>query len=451
VAVKYNETDQWYELADSAAMSCPAASPWCFGIWTRVDDNSGSLFQYLFSSGNFAVADSLHLYLSEAGEGNANKWSARVEAAALQGTSAYGADGKNRLLILQNDGTTCYLQACVSGGSVVTEASVAFTSAINNGAFNIGRRADANADRYYGGVAGEFFKGDFFLSNAEIEALASGMTIWQLGYTPDCYHPMVSAEATIYDVAGAHNGTRNGSPTTVEDFPISRVLPEPIFIAASASGGVTKTITDIGSASDSINSIAVGFSLNDIGTGDDSAPGPSNDFSLADTGSGADQISGINVTFSITDSGLGTDAVSVLSAVLKALSDQATGSDVINNIGVSATVSDNGAGVDAQLITVSLSVIDTATGDDVLNVIKTSLKVISDIGSGNDALSVEINVPVSDIGIGLDASSITTLISIIETAIGVDVVSSFDAQTQIVTMYLTLKARRLTLSMVNGK
>jgi len=108
------------------------------------------------------------------------------------------------------------------GGSVVTEDSKADTDfgAVDGGDWNIGRRVDGNADRYFGNTLCEFWKGDFSLTDAEIEAIAAGWPPWALGHTLDIYLPMAESVATLRDLVGGNDATRASAPTTVEHTPV---------------------------------------------------------------------------------------------------------------------------------------------------------------------------------------------------------------------------------------
>lgn len=239
MAIQFDESTDYYVIPDAASMTLPN-SDWCVGIWTNVADNAGPDFQYLLSNNGFAASNSFNFYLIEDGETNPAKWALTISGnPTLRSTSAPGGDGADRLLIVQRVGSTVYIHFCEFGQASVQEASAALTAAVNGGVWHIGSRVDTNSTRFYGGIAGEFFKGNFSLSVEEITALGAGMSIWQLGYTPDIYQPMTSDQATMVDIIGSNDMTRNGTPATVEHFPI--IMPGPTYIHAvpDVGGGAT--------------------------------------------------------------------------------------------------------------------------------------------------------------------------------------------------------------------
>lgn len=224
MGILFDEVDDCYVVADSDDLALPGGlSPWCIGVWTRVDDTEGTRFQYAYSHGQFLQISSYHLYMSE----STGLWFAEVHHGGGGGglrrlqlrTANYGGDGVDRLFILQNTAAGVkQLLTCPLGGDAVLEEAVSDqTSPANpSGLLNLARRADAQSERYFGGVLGEFFKGDFALSVAEIEALAAGQSILGIGKTPDIYLPMVNAAEEISDSSENNNAAvRIGAPQTV--------------------------------------------------------------------------------------------------------------------------------------------------------------------------------------------------------------------------------------------
>ena len=237
MAIGFDETDDYYDISDAAELTLPDGD-WCIAVWTYVDDNTGTTYQYLISTNALNANNSFNLFLGEAAQvTDANKWGFNVEDG--DGTNpgtifagATGADSTWRLIVAQRNtgaaaGQEFELWFCEVGGVASKEntATDADFAAINGGDWDIGRRADGDADRYYGSIAAEVFKGDFALTQAQIEALAAGLPIKtmakQLGYTLDAYLPMWEADATLLDYSNSgNNGTRNSAPTTETHPPI---------------------------------------------------------------------------------------------------------------------------------------------------------------------------------------------------------------------------------------
>jgi len=232
VAIGFDESNDYYVVADAAGLTLPDGD-WCVGVWTYVADNSGAWFQYVLSNNMWGVNDSFNLFLGEAGNVDANKWAIRVvdgDGTTItfdSAPSAPGADSTWRLIVVQRRTAEAQIQMwfCTAGGAAakVGSAADAGFAAVNGGVWNIGRRVDGNADRYYGSLAAEVFKGNFSLSQAEIGALAGGLPILTLAAqkaaTLDLYLPMWRAEATLVDYSG------NGNDATRQDAPTSETHP----------------------------------------------------------------------------------------------------------------------------------------------------------------------------------------------------------------------------------
>jgi hypothetical protein len=251
MAILFDEVDDYYSIADAGELALQDGD-WCIGIWSRVDDNSGSNAQYLLSNNNLGANDSINLWLEESGSGSSpNEWSLYGEDSDGTNTGtlrcgATGADSTWRLIIIQRRTADNEIQIwfCEQNGAASKVDSVADTNfdAVDGGDWNIARRVDGNADRYYGGTCCELFKGDFSLTQVQIESLAAGTTIDDLasgaGLTLDLYLPMTTADATLADESGSGNdATRHGNPSTVDHPGV--LIPTtllPIAIVSSAPG-----------------------------------------------------------------------------------------------------------------------------------------------------------------------------------------------------------------------
>jgi len=243
MAITFDEVDDRYTIADDAGLTLPA-SDWAIGFWAKVDDSTGSLFQYAFSNNGYGAANSINIWLLEASEPSAdkNKWGFRLEDGSANDTgivlssTAPGGDGAWRLIILQRDTTAGEFQLwfCEANGSASKVGSISDTGygTINGGAWYLGCRSDLNADRFFGGTMAEFFAGGFALSSAEMATLATvttpstpyelGDNILSLGKTPTVYFNMLTAEATLEDASGnGHDATRTSAPATATH-PIDR-------------------------------------------------------------------------------------------------------------------------------------------------------------------------------------------------------------------------------------
>lgn len=243
MAILFDELDDYFSIADAAGLTLPDGD-WCVAIWTRVTDNSGSNYQYLLSNNNWGVNNSFNLFLCEAGEASdPNEWAIRLvdgdgtTVTFDSGAAAPGADGLWRLVVVQRRTADAQVQMwfCTPGATPALVGSDSDTNfdAIDGGAWNVGRRVDGNANRYYGSFAAELFKGDFSLSQEEIAALGAGVPIYALGKSPSMYLVMGTSEATLRDLFGSNDATRSSAPTTAEHPPITRTTGA-VFIGIGA-------------------------------------------------------------------------------------------------------------------------------------------------------------------------------------------------------------------------
>jgi hypothetical protein len=221
MAVNFDRTKatDYFAISDAAELTFQDGD-WCVGIWSKIHDDSGSEYRYLVSNKEFNTNSSFNLYFSD----SSNRWTIAMfddDGDYFQFfASATPADSLWRLLIIQRRVTDSELQMwfCEEGETATKEASSsdAGFDASNGNDWNVGRRVDAVAGKYFEGDACEFFKGDFSLTQSEIEALADGHSILSLGKSPDVYLPMWSAEAQIDFSGNGNSGTKNGTPTIAD-------------------------------------------------------------------------------------------------------------------------------------------------------------------------------------------------------------------------------------------
>ena len=244
MAILFDEVNDYYSIPDNAVLTLPNGD-WCIGLWLKVDDNTGTNFQYFLSNnGTLGGSTSLNFYIYEdsasPGTGDPGDYIANIAGNSLVSSSSYGADGVWRLWIFQRTPSLLEWWSCAAGAGAVLEDSVAIpiTSIDSWNPLNVGRRQDGNADRYYGGQLAELFKGDFSLSQSEIEAIASGWPPFALGKTLDVYLPMQTAAATLQDWFSGLTATRNDAPTTVEHPPV-KWWPQMIGGVAATGASIT--------------------------------------------------------------------------------------------------------------------------------------------------------------------------------------------------------------------
>jgi len=233
---------RYYSVPDSASLTFPD-SDWFLAFWTRVDDNSGSFFQYIFSNNNFAVANSLNIFLQETGAGVPNIWRVTTSTFSQPSSLAPGGDSKDRLVIVQRNGSNLELWFCEAHSTATKEFdSVYSDGAINGGVWNIGRRVDGNTDRYYEEHFGDIIKGSVTISQSQIELIARGVPITQI-IDPskiDVWFQFREASSQVVDIINGNIATRQGSGLlTSEHFPlIGNIISVISSIAAATAASL---------------------------------------------------------------------------------------------------------------------------------------------------------------------------------------------------------------------
>ena len=251
MAIKFDEVNDYYLIADDASMTLPD-SDWCIGFWERLDDSTGNGFQYVISNQNFGLASGFNIHVGEVDAGGdvAGRWNCLLRntsntnilsdvAGEGKSTSTTAGDDIPRLWIFQRISDVFEMWDCKIGATPTLQATDTTPlnwTAIDGIGFVLGGRQGFSSTRFYGGVLGSFFKGSFSLVSSEVEALGAGVSILDLGYTPDCYLEMKTAVATIRDLVGSNDATRNSVPTTVEDFPRVENNVIDIFSAVTVPG-----------------------------------------------------------------------------------------------------------------------------------------------------------------------------------------------------------------------
>ena len=191
--------------------------------------------------------------------------------------------------------------------------------------------------------------------------------------------------------------------------------------AAESSGDQTITVTDSGSGTDALASVAVVLSLTDSGAGND-AFGAAAALAATDTGTGSDSIAQLLASLLLAESGAGADALAGMTVALSA-TDSGTGSDAIAGLAASLTAVDAGTGTDALgSLAASLGITDVGSGADALASLAAGLSV-TETGAGTDALaSIAAGLTVTDSGVGADTPSISVTLSVTDSGAGVDTV-----------------------------
>jgi hypothetical protein len=174
--------DRHYTIPHADALDLIASTGWAWGMFTRLDQNAGTISQYILSSGTLNANPSFNLFIREASVGTPNTYETNTSDATTdnqaQGAQGLVTLGQLRLVVLQYNGTNMTLHICDPGGSASLIATAAGPdgNVIAPGNWHFGRRADGDASRYYQEWAGGLWKADRALTVDEIETIAAGQS-----------------------------------------------------------------------------------------------------------------------------------------------------------------------------------------------------------------------------------------------------------------------------------
>jgi len=178
--------------------------------------------------------------------------------------------------------------------------------------------------------------------------------------------------------------------------------------------------TDSGAGTDSTPSIAVGVPLTDSAHGADITPGIGSAFTTTDSGSGSDTFS-ISVTFSpLTDSGSATDLLYALSAALGPISDTFAGVDSLSHIDVAFTITDSATGTETPSITCTLSVSDSATASDIIDMFQRLISVIETSTGVDTVQNLTCTFTLTDSTTGVETIFAGNLLTVTDSALGTE-------------------------------
>ena len=221
-ALKFDEANDYVELKDVDFRTDFTIS---FGI--KIDDNSGSLFQYMYSHGDINNTNSLNIFLNEDSHGtDPNKLRTVIRDAndTLSNTalefdvSSIIGDGfwhTYTLTVANGVGADVYLDGVLQnsdsrGGDDFDPETELY----------LGARQDLSSGRYYGGLLDNVRIYEYALSAEEVAELATPPVLlpkahWKLDET---------SGLVARDSAGGHDGTLENGPVWSTDGKINGTL-----------------------------------------------------------------------------------------------------------------------------------------------------------------------------------------------------------------------------------
>lgn len=218
-----NNSTRWYSVPDHGDFTLPAGD-WTWFIIHRPDyTNAGGSTNHLYALSNGAIADvsSYHHWVQA---------TVRQSSGAVNNivTAASGVVVPNQTWVItwlkrQSSNIRTGFQNIESTASKgeYTDSATLFGPYNPANSLNIGRRGDANTDRYYKGyIMYVGFAGTTAISTADFTSLAEGTALDTFSWYSDLLFDlhMDTAAATLTDAAGSHVATRNGTGwATVSD------------------------------------------------------------------------------------------------------------------------------------------------------------------------------------------------------------------------------------------
>lgn len=246
MSLTFTQNSGYLSLPASTDFALPDAN-WYVGFWCRMS-STPVMDQYLYAVGAGARGTHTIFYNSA---GPRFVFFARDDnggvANNIATNSTYPADGKNRLVVFQNEESLSRVvfYICEQGASAVLDRAASDPTNILGEitpplSLNIGRRDDGAANRTLsGGSMGHFFMGSGLLSISDITAMGNGLSpLAFVNRGLQFYLPMTSA-STQKDVIGQNVASVNGTVSLQESFPATFFQNEATTQASTVTGGGT--------------------------------------------------------------------------------------------------------------------------------------------------------------------------------------------------------------------
>jgi hypothetical protein len=175
--LNFNEVTNYVSISDSSTLNVTATRTWEF--WLRFTDFAGTSLMYWYSHNTFKADNSINLFVGE-NSGNAYAYrlacqfrtnaSNEIESHTTDAVDTILSDGKlHQITIVRTGAVTVnfYIDGVQWATSYILQAGA--PAEINpTGVLEIGRRSDANVDRYFGGDIGKLLEYNRALSASEI-------------------------------------------------------------------------------------------------------------------------------------------------------------------------------------------------------------------------------------------------------------------------------------------
>lgn len=236
-AIQFDEAGLIYTMPKTASHTLPSGE-WTLGFMMALDDNAGTVAQYIYSTGTFFGTGCINIYLGESGYAPAaniisisfDDGVGSIDKEMFTPSLASLIDGKYYLWTLEHDAATGTLKMYYTPANgvrvlfyngVIPTVLGALTPPTATVA--IGTRQDNPTTRYFGGKMHMAFQMDGRLTQFQMQDIARGRDmVTSLGLTPKWYHKFSSTATTLTDLSGNGNTATASGGTPV-------LVPGPTF------------------------------------------------------------------------------------------------------------------------------------------------------------------------------------------------------------------------------
>lgn len=198
---------QWFSSTDHADWDIIRSNGSQYlAFWMEMEENVGTLFQYFFSTGNFRSVNKHNIFINETSAGaDPDAFRSVVGATAQDITSTAQTIPTGKILVIWEYNSTTLDQeliVCSEGGSATRYVATTNMSAdLFSDVHDLGRRADADTDRYFNNIIYNVAKGTGHLTNANVETLAASLvdydrTLLDTVSTAEIFFPMNEGTGT---------------------------------------------------------------------------------------------------------------------------------------------------------------------------------------------------------------------------------------------------------------
>ena len=229
-AVQFDETALKYTMPKTASHTLPAGD-WTLGFMMALDDNAGTVAQYIYSTGAFFGAGVINIFIGESGYAPAaNMMSISLDdGAAAQDDEfftpslAARIDGAWYLWTVEHDSAANVLRVYYTpvNGVRVLFHTASLPNPLTvitppNATVTIGTRQDTPDTRYFGGKMHLAFQMDGRLTQFQMQDIARGRDMkTDLSLSPKWYHKFSSTATTLTDLSGNGNTATASGGTPV--------------------------------------------------------------------------------------------------------------------------------------------------------------------------------------------------------------------------------------------